>query len=157
VLLARIAREPDWHTRSVRELAAETHVPLPTVSKLLKALTRSGLLVSHRGVKGGYGLARRPEQITVAQVISALDGPIAITDCSAETGVSRCELERLCAVRTNWQRINVAIRDALESLTLADMARPQLSGFVPLRSLTAAVADGPVDRHVDEVRESCQP
>jgi FeS assembly SUF system regulator len=133
VLLSHIARMPECKTRSVRDMAAETHLPLPTVSKLLKALTRNGLLISQRGVKGGYILARKPEEITVAQIISALDGPIAITDCSADPG-GRCELERMCTVRNNWQRINVAIKDTLESLTLAEMARPT-PGFVPLAML----------------------
>ena len=131
VLLSHIARSPEWRTRCVRDIAAETHLPVPTVSKLLKSLTRSGLLVSQRGVKGGYSLARQPEDISVAQIINALDGPIAITDCSGDPN-GRCELERLCAVRNNWRRINLAIRDALEGLTLAEMARPSLVGFAPL-------------------------
>src|SRR5437764_1874549 len=132
VLLAHIARTPEWTTRSVRELAADTHVRLPTVRKLLKTLTRSGLLISHRGVKGGYALARRPEQISVAQIIAALDGPIAITDCSAGKADCGCELERLCSTRANWQRINMAIRDAMQGITLADMASPFPASFVPL-------------------------
>ncbi len=154
VLLAHIARSPEARTRSVRDMAAETHLPLPTVSKLLKSLTRSGLLVSHRGVKGGYSLARKPEDVTVAQIISALDGPIAITDCSGEPN-GKCELERLCSVRNNWQRINVAIRDALESLTLAEMARPGLAGFVPLLSVTAPANQSKNITNPSEVTELC--
>lgn len=151
VLLAHIARTPDWRTRSVRDIAAEAHLPLPTVSKLLKALTRSGLLVSQRGAKGGYALARRPEEITVAQIIAALDGPIAITDCSGDPN-GRCEIERLCSVRNNWQRINVAIKDALEGLTLAEMATPAPAAFVPLSGISVQAHD----KHT-EVMELCQP
>jgi FeS assembly SUF system regulator len=139
VLLSHIARTPDWQTRSVRDIAAETHVPLPTVSKLLKSLTRSGLLVSHRGVKGGYTLARRPEEITVAQIIAALDGPIAITDCSGDDH-GRCEIERMCSVRTNWKRINLAIIGALDSLTLADMAHPTEPAIIPANTITVHIA-----------------
>jgi FeS assembly SUF system regulator len=149
VLLAHIARTPEWRTRSVRDIAAEAHLPLPTVSKLLKSLTRAGLLVSQRGVKGGYALARRPEEITVAQIIAALDGPIAITDCSGDPN-GRCEIERLCSVRNNWQRINLAIKDALNSLTLAEMARPAESGFVPLAGIGRRT-------RTEEVLEICQP
>ena len=63
------------------ELAAETHLPLPMVSKILKVLTREGMLASHRGVKGGYSLARLPEEISMAEIIAALEGPIALTEC----------------------------------------------------------------------------
>jgi FeS assembly SUF system regulator len=164
VLLARFARDPDARTHNVRDLAAETHLPQPTVGKLLKMLARSGLLVSQRGVKGGYALARQPDEITISQIISALDGPIAITDCSADPG-GKCELERLCAVRTNWQRINVAIRDAMEHLTLADMSRPLPSGFMPLRNMPAPATVPPVRTAVmdvantnsTEVLELCPP
>lgn len=158
VLLSHISRTPGWRTRSVRDIATETHLPLPTVSKLLKALTRSGLLVSHRGAKGGYALARRPEDISVAQIISSLDGPIAITDCSGDPN-GKCEIERLCSVRNNWRRINVAIKDALDGLTLAEMARPAETAFVPLSGIGFSPAAGvgrPQD-HNTEVLELCQP
>lgn len=128
VLLSRIARDPQMQVHSVRDLAAEAHLPLPTVSKILKILARQGLLVSHRGVKGGYHLARRPEEISVAEIIGALDGPIAVTDCSPRSSC-RCDLEKLCCVRSNWQRINLAVRDTLEAISLADMARPLPPGF----------------------------
>jgi FeS assembly SUF system regulator len=133
LLLSRFATGPEA-TRTVRDLAAGAHLPEPTVGKLLKALTKSGLLVSTRGVKGGYRLARRPQEITVAQIISAIDGPIAITDCATSDALhpSRCELEGRCPVQTNWQKINVAIRDSLERITLADMAGPMPGAFVPL-------------------------
>jgi len=95
---------------------------LPTVSKVLKALVQHGLLVSHRGAKGGYSLAAAPEEISVAQIISAIEGPIALTECSDSTGV--CGQEPQCSVRSNWQRINKAVREALERVTLAELARP---------------------------------
>jgi FeS assembly SUF system regulator len=153
VLLSHIAQDSQWRTYSVKELAAEAHVPEPTVGKLLKALTKSGLLVSQRGVKGGYTLSRRPEEISVAQIISAIDGPIAITDCSSSNPV-KCELERLCPVRTNWQRINVAIRDSLDNITLAEMVRPLPNNFVPLNGFTLKTK---LKTNTAEALELCQP
>jgi len=106
------------------ELAAETHLPLPMVSKILKVLTREGMLASHRGVKGGYSLARLPEEISMAEIIAALEGPIALTEC-VEVGGSDCSHQALCRVRGNWQRINEAVRGALEGISLAEMAQPE--------------------------------
>jgi Rrf2 family protein len=84
------------------------------------------LLVSHRGVGGGFALAREPERISVAEVIAALEGPIAITECLGEVP-GTCELEAGCPVRSNWDRINRVVREALEGLSIAEMARPLLS------------------------------
>lgn len=105
-----------------RELAARTHVAPPTVSKLLKLLAQHGLVESHRGVQGGYRLARPAARITVADIISALEGPIALTQCSVHKGC--CSIEAYCGVRSNWRLINGAIRAALEAVTLEQMAQP---------------------------------
>jgi FeS assembly SUF system regulator len=114
-------------------VAGRTHLALPTVSKLLKALTRSGLVVSTRGAQGGYALARPAEQITAAEIIDALEGPVAITECSAQAG--SCDLEAFCHVGGAWQRINLSIREALQQITLADLKRRQRPLPVPdLRS-----------------------
>ncbi len=122
VLMTFCASEPGQRF-TAPELAAETHLPAPTVSKILKLLAREGLLASHRGVKGGYSLARSPDQITVAAMISALDGPIAFTECIEDTpGV--CSQESICQLRTNWQRINRVVRQALEGISLAELAHP---------------------------------
>jgi FeS assembly SUF system regulator len=105
------------------ELAAESHIPLPMVSKILKELTRSGLLESHRGVHGGYSLAREPQEISVGDVITALEGPIAVTECIDDAPGS-CDKEAFCPVSSNWGRINRALRDALGAITLAEMSPP---------------------------------
>ena len=118
VLLTHLAAQPERHLNAP-ELAAETQLPVPMVSKILKLLVRDGLLLSHRGVKGGYSLARLPQEITMAEIITALEGPIAITECVDVS--SDCSHERLCPVRSNWQRINAAVRGALEGITLAEM------------------------------------
>jgi len=122
VLLAYFAGDAE-QVRTARDLAAQAHISLPTVCKVLKALSRGGLLVSHRGVTGGYSLARQPQEISIAEIISVIEGPIAMTECSAKAP-GLCELEPVCPVRSNWRRINQAVRQALENLTLADMTRP---------------------------------
>jgi FeS assembly SUF system regulator len=133
--MIRITRQTDYgivllthmasHTErqfNAPELAAETRLPLPMVSKILKVLTRDGLLLSHRGVKGGYSLERPAAQITMADIIAALEGPIAITECIDDSG--GCSHEARCAVRGNWQRINEAVLSALQEITLEEMAQP---------------------------------
>jgi FeS assembly SUF system regulator len=130
VLLSRMATEPERQVNAP-ELAAETQLPLPTVSKILKLLARDGLLVSHRGVKGGYGLSRPPERITVAEIIGSLEGPIAMTECIDE-GPDECVQEGHCPMQGNWQVINRAIRSALEGITLRDMADPLPQTLVQL-------------------------
>ena len=122
LLLTLFARDPRRPMRSARDLAEESRLPRPTVSKVLKVLARNGLLEAHRGVKGGFTLARRPEEVTVADVVSALEGPIGVTECTAHAG--RCGLERICVVRSNWRTINRAVIEALRKVTLAEMARP---------------------------------
>ncbi|MEM7409874.1 MAG: SUF system Fe-S cluster assembly regulator [Myxococcota bacterium] len=130
VLMAHLASAGEG-PRNARELATETQLPLPAVSKLLKTLTREGLLTSSRGVKGGYQLAKRASEIRVTQMIEALEGPIALTDCTLHEGA--CAQEARCHVRSPWQQINRAIHDALSCISLADLAGNQgVSGFTPL-------------------------
>lgn len=119
VVLSHIAHKPEeLHTAAA--ISGESQLPLPTVSKLLKQFAHAGVLKSHRGAKGGYSLSRTPEQITVAQIIGAVDGPISLADClEGQEGV--CGLESFCPMRGPWGRVSDAIRDALEGVTLADM------------------------------------
>ncbi len=131
VLLTHLAADPQRVSYSARELAQETHLPLPMVSKILKLLTRRDLLRSQRGVKGGYRLARRPEMISVAKIISAMEGPIALTECVSASGDCRHEL--LCPVRGNWKTISHAVRQALEGITLTDMARTFEPDWLPFQ------------------------
>ena len=120
VIMTHLAR-PGGQQASAQEIAQATRIPPPMAQKILKALAKDGLLRSQRGVKGGYELARAARSITVAQIIEALDGPIAVTDC-VDGAPGDCVIESLCPARTNWERINSAIRDALEEVTLAEMA-----------------------------------
>lgn len=105
------------------DLAAATGLPAPTVSKLLAAMARAGVLVSHRGAKGGYRLARPPESITAADIVCAVDGPIALTLC-IEHGTGACDVESLCPTRQGWRRINDAVRRAMQSVSLSELAFP---------------------------------
>jgi FeS assembly SUF system regulator len=120
VVLAELAGDPGA-VCSAADVAAATGIGLPTVSKLLKSLARAGLVVSTRGVNGGYQLSRAPREISAADVIDALEGPVSITECSAND--SSCDYEQVCNVGGAWQRINVAIRKALEEVSLADLLR----------------------------------
>ena len=120
VLACQMASRAD-HCHNAYDLAASTGLPAPTVSKLLAAMARAGILVSHRGAKGGYRLARTPTEITAADIVSSVDGPIALTVC-LEHGDGACEVESLCPSRSGWRRINDAIRSAMTSVTLAELA-----------------------------------
>lgn len=123
LLMVRLAREPG-RCFSSGQLADELGVPLPTVAKLLKRLLQAQLLASVRGTGGGYSLAQAPCAISVADVVSAIEGPVALTECAL--GLGSCLLERNCATRANWQVISRAVRTALEAVSLADMAVPRL-------------------------------
>jgi FeS assembly SUF system regulator len=120
VVLAHLADGPGG-VASASEVASATGIGLPTVSKLLKLLAKSGLVTSTRGSQGGYRLSRDATGISAANVIDALEGPVSITECSASD--SHCDFEAFCCVGSAWQRINVAIRSALEDISLADLLR----------------------------------
>lgn len=122
VVMTCIAQNPD-HTMNAGAIALATGLEQPTVRKLLKLLTRAGVLVSRRGVMGGYGLSRSPQQISVADIIDAIEGmPMGLTECSSMPGL--CTRELSCSVRANWQRISRSIRDILEKVSLAELALP---------------------------------
>ncbi len=103
------------------ELAGDTGLPVATVSKILGAMSRAGLLASHRGLKGGFTLARPASEISIAEVIEAVDGPIALVHC-IENAPGDCDFEPVCAMRTHWQIINAAVREGLERVRLSDIA-----------------------------------
>lgn len=123
VLMTIIARGEGLPQRTARDLAVESRLPLSTVSKLLKQLLQSGLLTSHRGIKGGYILAREPREISVVEIISAIEGPMALTECSTDvTGL--CNLESFCPIKSNQQIINQAVRGVLDKISLSDLVQP---------------------------------
>ena len=119
VILASLAGEPE-RVQTATALAEHTKIAAPTVSKLLKQLQRSNLVTSTRGLHGGYQLARPAAQITAADILDALEGPVALTDCAA--GHGNCGIEHSCRVGRVWQRLNQAIRQSLNEVTLAQLA-----------------------------------
>lgn len=137
VILACLASQGDrlW---TAAEVAERTRVGLPTVSKLLKKLQRTGLVISTRGSHGGYQLACPPAEISAARILDALEGPFAITECSGQH--SNCGIESNCRVGQVWQRVNGAIRRALTDMTLAQLAGLERgsSTSVPLTRLVRA-------------------
>jgi FeS assembly SUF system regulator len=135
VVMTYLARDPE-RSHSAHEIAEAVHVSLPTTSKLLKLLGKAGLVTATRGAKGGYTLVRAPSEISMAQVIQALEGPIGLTECSTTPGA--CEQERGCSVRVNWQRLNKVVVTALEHVSLAEMIQPTFPvDLSRLRALSA--------------------
>jgi FeS assembly SUF system regulator len=158
--MIRITREADYgillmtglveaggQPRSAAVLARQRRLPLPMVGKILKTLARAGLLTSQRGAQGGYSLVRPPTEISAADIIGALEGPLAITECSADAH-DACARQEHCEVSGHWPRINQAIHAALQSISLAEMSRPNPPRPVRFhpspRTATAGIADRPV-------------
>jgi len=110
-------------------IAAVTGIPEPTVAKVLKTLAAGDLVVSQRGARGGYRLNRPLDTIPIADVIAAIDGPIALTACVE--GATGCESQGLCPMRGRWDPVNAAISQALSNITLADMQAAPLPAFRP--------------------------
>ncbi len=125
VVLGRLAtmRQRGAGPTTAAEIAEATLLPAPTVAKILKLLARGEVVCSHRGHQGGYSLARDPGAITVADLVTALDGPVALTAC-VDGHEGDCSVESMCAIRGHWDAVNTAVRAALESVTLADMILP---------------------------------
>jgi len=130
--MLRISRLTDYATvilaslgggglASAADVAQRTHIGLPTVSKLLKELQHAGLVRSVRGAHGGYQLARPATSISAAQIIDAVEGPVALTECASGSGV--CGIETTCLVGHSWQRVSLAIRRALTDISLTDLIR----------------------------------
>jgi len=143
MVLACLASRPDQRLTATT-VAVRTRLGLPTVSKLLKSFHRAGIVTSTRGAHGGYQLARPATSISAAEIIDAIEGPVAITECSGDH--SACDLETVCSTGTAWQRVNVAIRRSLDQLSLA-----QLSGQEAVAvwhpELSTVIRPLPVGRH----------
>jgi len=142
IVLMTVIAGADGELYNAPDLAEETGIPQPTVSKVLKILAREGLLSSQRGVNGGYRLAREPETITVADMIAALDGPIAFTEC-VEDAPGICSQESSCHLRGHWQTINEVVRGALEGISLEQLAQPSLAQLVQLGSGPSSAVTSP--------------
>src|SRR5215472_8762508 len=142
VLMGHVAKNKKRTRHTARDLALESGLPVPTVSKLLRILQQGGFLASHRGIKGGYSLARDAQEISVSDMIAAIEGPVALTDCSTDL---ICDFERGCPMKHNQRVINQVVKGALEKLTLADLVHPlqviaiktPSGNFIPTLSLTS--------------------
>jgi FeS assembly SUF system regulator len=128
--MLRISRLTDYATvilaslgggnlASAADIALRTHIGLPTVSKLLKELQHAGLVKSMRGARGGYQLARPATGISAADIIDAVEGPVALTECASGSGL--CGIETTCTVGHGWQGVSLAIRRALVGISLTDL------------------------------------
>ena len=129
-----MAREQEKVHASL-DVSVVTGISHPTVSKILKLLVKGKVLQSMRGAKGGYTLLRAPDRITIASVITALEGPISLTECS--TTKSGCEQVTSCQMSSNWRRVNQVVHHALESVTLADLMLPD----EPSHEVTVSLAN----------------
>lgn len=121
VVMCQMAMSTDVRP-SAANIAAATSIPLPTVAKLMGTLSRAGLLMSYRGIGGGFALSRSAAEITVADIVETVDGPIALTHCT-DPGPGNCAREGICTVKPHWQIINRTIRDALSTVSLADLVQ----------------------------------
>lgn len=121
VVMGAAARHCGGVRTSAAELAEETGIPVPTAQKLVSLLTRAGLLASVRGQGGGIKLARPAAAISLADIVEAVEGPIAMTAC-VETGKHDCALEGSCSVQPHWTIVNNAVRGVLGDVTLASIA-----------------------------------
>ena len=120
VTMSAAARHCGGERTSATELASETGLPLPTVQKLVSVLSRAGLLRSTRGAGGGLQLARPAAAISVADIVEAVEGPIALTACVEG---SECTIDHDCRVRPHWPIVNEALRGALADIPLTQLAR----------------------------------
>lgn len=131
------------------ELSGLTHVPAPTVSKILQNLLSAGLVESVRGARGGYRLARDAQAINLRDIIQCLEGTIALTTCNLEE--NDCDQLSVCSTVHNWKRINVAIQEALGSISLEDMASDDFAPSFQLKRMIPIQSGAPV-----MVRPGCQ-
>lgn len=140
VVLSRL--EAEGGVQTAPGLAAATGLGEPTVAKVLKMLSQAGLVEGQRGARGGYRLLRPLAQVPLAEVIVAIDGPIALTAC-VDGGFGLCEAEHVCPVRGRWDPVNAAIRDALAGITVSQIAAPRTPGYAvaPAGPIPALVAE----------------
>ena len=141
-ILVMVELAKDGGILSAQRLSERIHVEAPTVSKVLKMLARAGLVVSIRGASGGYRVAKQAEAINVAEIIAAIEGPIAMTECSVEKGL--CSVEHSCSMRSNWRRISMAVSSALQKVSLSEMS-------MPIRFETGALRIATLNRNEKQV------
>ena len=123
VMMTAAARRDASARLSATDLADETGVPLPTAQKLMQRLAAHGLLVGQRGVGGGYALARPVTEISLADIVEAVEGPIAMTQCSGSDEPSDCALDARCRVKPHMGIVGAKVRGALGAVSLQELAQ----------------------------------
>lgn len=140
LIMSYMAKDP-LALLSATAIAEAVHLSAPTVSKILKMLADANLVTSTRGAEGGYLLAKTGETITVADVIAAMEGELAMTECCESIGL--CNIDSMCALRDNWRKINSMIHGLLSKVTILDMMTRDFSNNVNMINKTMqAVANG---------------
>ena len=137
ILMCEMARKEE--RISAQDLSLQSGLPVPTVSKILNCLGRAELLKSHRGLKGGFALAKNADEISVADIIEAVDGPISLTHCT-DGEKSCCNVDDICHMRPHWHVINSTVRTALDDVKLSSIAAPNVSSPFLERSISQAHA-----------------
>lgn len=135
LILSEMAKNPD-SIQSTSCLAETLLLTAPTVSKILKMLSDAGLVESVRGAEGGYHLARMASAITVADIIAAMEGELAMTECCESAGL--CAIDSMCTMRENWRKINKMVHSLLAGFTIADLLKP----LPPIQFSIGAETDG---------------
>jgi len=135
VIMTNMVMKNEKAMYTAKELAEVTSIPLPTVTRILKMLSNGELLESQRGAQGGYSLTKNAKDISVAEVIEAMEGPISLTECASDD--CGCSYESDCAVGKPWQKINKAIRGVLRNINLAEMGiKDESQQLLKLTNLT---------------------
>lgn len=138
VIMSEMARKPE-RTMTAPDVSLYTGLPVPTAAKILRILAKSPFLNSQRGAHGGYSLARAPKEISIAEIVRAMEGPVAVTSC-ADDSAPDCTVEECCPMRGGWQKINRALNTALEEVTLADMCEDTQDIHMGTRAALKAAA-----------------
>jgi FeS assembly SUF system regulator len=120
-LLSHMECEGNGSLWAASGLSGKSGLPMPTAAKVLKLLAKGGLISAQRGATGGYKLARRASEISIAEIIETMDGPIAITDCSKGSAHERCKIRSLCPLSNGWNKVNLVLREALKKVSLAEL------------------------------------
>ena len=131
VVMSYLAVEPK-KVHHAKDITLHTNINQPTVSKILKMLAKAKLLISHRGINGGYQLAKSPENISISEVVIAIEGMVGLTECSMNH--SNCNIQNVCHIRSNWRHISDIIQQMLQNITLADLAKPMLPSEMHIRA-----------------------
>lgn len=128
LLLSLLAAAPET-VHSATLLSERTRLELTTVSKVLKLLAQAGLVTGLRGVNGGYRLARAADEVSLLEIIEAIEGPLELTECSSNH--LRCEFQPWCGVSPHWRQINDIVADALGAVNLSQMLAPPAARTMP--------------------------